>query len=533
MLKERQNMTATAAIIQRLCIRNLAFSRAISEPILTAIGCITDKNDEIEDLSHVVREVMVIKDEFWKHRADMLLGWGNPYLLPDNSISALDSERFVFTSTLFDIFPVECLFNYAYLYRANMSCFHLLKAIVHGCSVTEESMRFLASQPSLCYAFASYIDWAKLYVTNFLDFHVIDEKKKERLKSETENLMKYIDDIMAFRQEHIEECMYKPLLAGKLGERKEEHSIKKGDVEVLVVEINAYCLESQPTGSGNASIDKYMDGSLVDKKISEDSTLLYLIKKPNKGIALKMKAVEEAEDKELVSLFDDYPDPTTVNAGTSVEENKENEMKEEKVEDNQPAVIANPDQPIVLGNPTESVEDKTETAQEERIDIEGLFTTPYFREIQIYNRSRKTKFVKLLFRQSADANVLLPCEISFKVGMKSNETVALAKQDKDKNWGDIAIEVVEEDFDKQKHDSKGIEAGNWFKLYGERCEVKEVEEKKEEGMGGAEEKTGKEESAEKAEGPKEVESLGINCPVCTFLNPKEYVQCEVCFSNLH
>ena len=311
-------MTATAAIIQRLCIRNLEFSRAISEPILTAIGCITDKNDEMEDLSHVVREVMVIKDEFWKHRADMLLGWGAPYLLPDNSISALDSERFVFSSTLFDIFPVESLFNYAYLYRANMSCFHLLKVIVHGCSVTEESMRFLASQPSLSYAFSSYIDWIKLYVTNYLDFQVIDEKKKERLKSEAEELMKYIDDILAFRKEHIEECMYKPLLAGKLGEKNEEHSIKKGDVEVIVVEINAYCIESQPTGSGNASIDKYLDGSLVEKKISEDSTLLCLIRKPNKGIALKMKSVEEAEDKEIVSLFDDYPDPT-VNVGTSAE----------------------------------------------------------------------------------------------------------------------------------------------------------------------------------------------------------------------
>ena len=114
--------------------------------------------------------------------------------------------------------------------------------------------------------------------------------------------------------------------------------------------------------------------------------------------------------------------------------------------------------------------------------------------------------------------------------MKSNETVVLAKQDKDKNWGDIAIEVIEEDFDKQKHDRKGIEAGNWFKLYGARSEVKEeVEEKKEKEEAAIKEKEG----ADKAEGPKDMESLGINCPICTFLNPKEYEQCEVCFSNLH
>ena len=55
MLKERQNMQALAGIIQRLCIRNREFSKAISEPLLMAIGCVTDKNDEMEDLSHVVR----------------------------------------------------------------------------------------------------------------------------------------------------------------------------------------------------------------------------------------------------------------------------------------------------------------------------------------------------------------------------------------------------------------------------------------------------------------------------------------------
>ena len=205
-------------------------------------------------------------------------------------------------------------------------------------------------------------------------------------------------------------------------------------------------------------------------------------------------------------------------------------MKDEKTELHHPVVIANPDQPII----TENAADTTE-AVEERIDIEGIFTTPYFREIQIYNRSRKTKFVKLLFRQGADANVLLPCEISFKVSMKSNETVALAKQDKDKNWGDIAIEVIEEDFDKQKHDRKGIEAGNWFKLYGARSEVKEeaeeMKEKREELVNGDQDQ--KQGGADKAEGPQETESLGINCPICTFLNPREYVQCEVCFSNLH
>lgn len=121
MFKERQNMEALGAIIQRLCILNLDFSRAITEPLLTAIGSITDKNDELQDLSHVVLQVLRIKDDFWKHRFDMMLGWCTPYLTSDNTISCLDTERFIFTSTIFDIFPVESLLNYAYLYRRYLS----------------------------------------------------------------------------------------------------------------------------------------------------------------------------------------------------------------------------------------------------------------------------------------------------------------------------------------------------------------------------------------------------------------------------
>ena len=64
--------------------------------------------------------------------------------------------------------------------------------------------------------------------------------------------------------------------------------------------------------------------------------------------------------------------------------------------------------------------------------------------------------MKLLFKKGENANTLLPCEVSYKVGMKSNETISLAKQNVEKDWGNISIEVMEEDFDKNKHDRKAV-----------------------------------------------------------------------------
>ena len=124
-------------------------------------------------------------------------------------------------------------------------------------------------------------------------------------------------------------------------------------------------------------------------------------------------------------------------------------------------------------------EGKEPEKPEEKVDIEGIFVAPYFREIEVYNRSRKTKVVRLLFRKGANANALLPCEVAFKVSMKSNEKLALAKLNVERDWGDMAIEVAEEDFSKDKHERKAEEANSWFKQYGPKKEKVEEKEEKE------------------------------------------------------
>ena len=73
---------------------------------------------------------------------------------------------------------------------------------------------------------------------------------------------------------------------------------------------------------------------------------------------------------------------------------------------------------------------------------------------------------------------MLPSEFTQKVTRQSQETFTLAKQDVEKDWGEIGIEVIEEDYNKDKHDKRANEATNWFKLYGGRLEVNPMEEEK-------------------------------------------------------
>lgn len=168
-------------------------------------------------------------------------------------------------------------------------------------------------------------------------------------------------------------------------------------------------------------------------------------------------------------MFDNYPDISN------------------QLPQNEPIVL---DESEVISVPVEQVPPEPEQP-EETVNIEGIFLTPYFREIEIYNRSRKTKVVRIVFKAKENANTLLPEEFSYKVAMKSNESSTIAKQDAAKDWGDIAMEVFEEDFDKNKHD-KMAPTSNWYKLYGGREEVMEpapeekVPEKEEKAEGKAE-----------------------------------------------
>lgn len=117
MMSEKQSPRLLGAIIQRLSIKNLPFSKAISRILLSSICSVTDMNDEMKELAGLVESIMNINDGFWRERAEAIFGLSSPYVLDSNAMTTLDEERYIFTSTLFDIFPIECLFTYVYLYR--------------------------------------------------------------------------------------------------------------------------------------------------------------------------------------------------------------------------------------------------------------------------------------------------------------------------------------------------------------------------------------------------------------------------------
>lgn len=117
MIRDRQNLDILGLIIQRLSIKNLKFSEAVAIVMLTCLNEITDAKDEMVDICGCISKFLIISDEFWVNRAEFILGYSSPYIFNDNLLSSLDEERFVYGSTLEDLFPVECLLAYCHINR--------------------------------------------------------------------------------------------------------------------------------------------------------------------------------------------------------------------------------------------------------------------------------------------------------------------------------------------------------------------------------------------------------------------------------
>lgn len=65
------------------------------------IECLLDaihSADQMRDLSFIALEIIRIKDEYWKARAEMLLGYGSPNVQDENLISYLEEDRFIYNS---------------------------------------------------------------------------------------------------------------------------------------------------------------------------------------------------------------------------------------------------------------------------------------------------------------------------------------------------------------------------------------------------------------------------------------------------
>lgn len=79
-------------------------------------------------------------------------------------------------------------------------------------------------------------------------------------------------------------------------------------------------IESSPTGTGNSTFDKYLSNGRLETPVTEDSNILKFFKQASKPLAIKGQPLEEPEDKEIVSLFDENPYPANTSVGTSAGE---------------------------------------------------------------------------------------------------------------------------------------------------------------------------------------------------------------------
>jgi hypothetical protein len=85
--------------------------------LLVCLNEITDAKDEMIDICGCISKYLIITDDFWLSRAEFILGCSSPYIYMDNLLASLDEERFVYVSTLEDLFPVECLLAYCHINR--------------------------------------------------------------------------------------------------------------------------------------------------------------------------------------------------------------------------------------------------------------------------------------------------------------------------------------------------------------------------------------------------------------------------------
>ena len=73
-----------------------------------------------------------------------------------------------------------------------------------------------------------------------------------------------------------------------------------------------------------------------------------------------------------------------------------------------------------------------------------MFVNNYFRQIEICNRSKEKKIVRIIFHVNENSNFIMPHEMVWKIFAKNNETIWIAKQDYSKDWDKIEMKVCVE-----------------------------------------------------------------------------------------
>jgi hypothetical protein len=108
------------------------------------------------------------------------------------------------------------------------------------------------------------------------------------------------------------ESVKKPMhsvITGKLLNQNVVDRFTKDEIEVVISNVECFMVKSEPTGFGNRVLDEWLEHGRLSKQVTKESNILCLFKEYLKPLAIKQQGVEEAEDKDIQSLFDDCVDP--------------------------------------------------------------------------------------------------------------------------------------------------------------------------------------------------------------------------------
>jgi hypothetical protein len=94
----------------------------------------------------------------------------------------LEEEKYVYPSTLENVFPLESLLSYIHINRMRvpLTVLNMIKTLLEATSCSEEAMDYLIAQPAPSYTHLRYIDWLRPFVNEVVNgLTGLSDKKHE------------------------------------------------------------------------------------------------------------------------------------------------------------------------------------------------------------------------------------------------------------------------------------------------------------------------------------------------------------------
>lgn len=110
---------------------------------------------------------------------EFIIGYGKIFPSKTYRLNNVDQDLFVYSSTIENIFPIECVLGYLWVTRGNnqLSTVHALAELLDWMVGYEWVGQFVRRQPSPNYTSTYFHDWIRPYLSNVKP--LLMEKKME------------------------------------------------------------------------------------------------------------------------------------------------------------------------------------------------------------------------------------------------------------------------------------------------------------------------------------------------------------------